>query len=644
MKKVYGLAMALFVAQTIFAQTLFTYGNQAVDKTEFLKAYNKNKTPEAEKEKALREYLDLYIKFKLKVKAAQELGLDTLPALKTDVANFRNQVQEGYMNDDKQVNTLVEEAFDRSQRDLHVLHFYVNIDEKMNKDDTTRARKAIEEVYDELRKGKTDYAEIIEEVSGEYFPTKGNDLGFITAFSLPYQYENVVYKLKAGEISRPYRSKTGYHVFKVSEERKSAGRWKIAQILLAFPPSGSGYLLEELTKKADSIYGLAKNGNFADVAKEYSQDKLTYLNGGEMPEFGTGKYELPFESAVFKLTKDGEISKPFQTEFGYHIVKRIGVTPTPNSKADVGYMYELKQKVLQDDRINAAKAQFIKDVFAKVGYKRNASVKEAELFRYADSMTATKTIAAAKKTPISNKVVFTTGKTQVKGSDWLSFVYDYKTSGLYQNEAPATLLAKYAEAATLEYYKKNLEQYNPDFKYQMQEFKEGNMLFEIMERKVWNQAAADSNGLKKLYAEQKNKYLWPASANVLVFNCANEKVAQTAAAQLAKGMSWRQIADASEGNIQADSARYEQVQIPVAEGTTIKAGLTTQPLVNITDGTASFVQVLNTYPAGQQRSFEEAKGLVINDHQMVLEDFWIGELKKKYPVKVNEAVFKAALQ
>ncbi len=645
MKKISLLLTVIALGQVLSAQTLFTYGSMPVTKEEFLRAYNKNKAPEADKEKALREYLDLYTRFKLKVKAAQGLRLDTLESLKADVANFRNQVQEGYMNDDREVTALVNEAFDRSQKDLHVLHFYVSIDEKMTKDDTTRARKAIEEVYEDLGKGETDYSEMLEEISGKHFPLKGNDLGFITVFTLPYKYENVVYGLKPGGISRPYRSNSGWHVFKVSEERKAAGKWKIAQVLLAAPPEGAGFKLEDLTRKADSLAGLLRKGaDFAETARQYSDDKLTYLNGGEMPEFGTGKFDMPFELEVFKLAKDGDISNPIQTLFGFHIVKRLGRTPVPADRSDAGYLYELKQKVLQSERIEEARARFVKEIFRKVGYKRTAAVKDAELFRYADSMTQEKRAADAKKFPVSNKPIFTTGKTTVKGSDWLHFVYDYKTSELYRNEPNAELLQKYSEAAVIEYYKKNLEQYNPDFKYQMQEFKEGNMLFEIMERKVWNLAANDAEGLKKLYNAQKSKYLWPESADVLIFNCSNLKQAEAAVAQLSKGWSWRQVTDSSNGTIQADSARYEQAQVPVAPETTIAAGKLSSPLVNNTDGTATFVKILKLYPAGQQRSFEEAKGLVINDHQAQLEEAWINELKKKNPVKVNETVFKEMLK
>ena len=646
MKKIYFVCTVMLCSAAVYSQTLFTFGTQSVSKDEFLKAYNKNKTPVTDKEKSLREYLDLYSKFKLKVKAAQELRYDTLPQLKYDMQSFRGQVEDSYMNDEQGMNDLVNEAFNRSQKDLHVLHFYRAIDSKMSKDDTIRAYKAMNEVYEDLTKGKDDYDELVGEISEKYMPIKGTDLGFVTAFTIPYEFENIVYNLKLGQSSKPYRSKNGIHVFRVIAERKSIGKWRVAQILLAFPPDEKDNYFTEARRKADSLYAKLNSGaNFSELAKLVSDDKLTYLTGGEMPEFGTGKFELPYEQEVLKLTKDGDISKPFFTKFGFHILKRLGNTPMPSDKNDASFIFDLKQKINQDSRVNAAKDRFTKNVLKQVGYKRNPAVTEVDIFRYADTISNNPDQEKIKKSPISNKVIYSFGKSTVKGSDWLNFVKDYKASGeLYQGESNAALLQKYINITALEHYKKNLEQYNPDFKYQMQEFKEGNMLFEIMERNVWSKAANDNEGLQKTYNQNKGKYLWSESADILLFNCKDEKAAAEAAEALKQGKDWKKIAEESNMNVQGDSGRYELNQIAIPEGNKIAPGAITSIAVNNTDGSASFLKILKLYPANQQRSFDEAKGLVINDYQNVVEEKWISELKKKYPVKIDEKVFMQMLK
>src|SRR5450432_1968681 len=104
MKKIVVMVLVCLMASQVFSQTLFTYGPYAVSKDEFLRAYNKSKTPVADKEKALKEYMDLYSRFKLKVKTAEEQRLDTLQQMKYDLQNFKSQVEEGYMNDEKGLN------------------------------------------------------------------------------------------------------------------------------------------------------------------------------------------------------------------------------------------------------------------------------------------------------------------------------------------------------------------------------------------------------------------------------------------------------------------------------------------------------------------------------------------------------------
>ena len=647
MKKFCFLFVLSLAAAQLFSQTLFTYGDDAVSKDEFLRAYNKNKTPVTDKEKALREYLDLYSKFKLKVKVAKEMQLDTLQQLQADMQNFRSQVEDAFMNNDKGLTDLVDEAFQRKQKDIHVLHFYIPITDKTTFADSLKAVAAINEVYTQLKNGNNNYDELAQDVSNRFLAVQKADIGYITALSVPYQYENIIYSLKPGEASKPYRSKSAWHVFKNLDERKSVGKWKIAQILLALPPNTTPEITAAIEKKADSIYNRLKAGDdFATLAKKYSQDKLTYQNGGELPMFSTGKFDNIYESNVFQLKNDSDISKPFLTKYGYHIVKRLQVIPTPtDEKADENFVYTLKQQVLQDSRVNAAKQKFLEDVLVKIGYKRNKAVKEDELFQYADSVTANKKTG---NYPVSNKTIFSFTKRNIKGADWLKFINDFRQNpalnGNGKNFSDKELFDKYINTAALDYYRNHLEEYNADFKYQMQEFREGNMLFEIMERNVWSKASSDSAGLLKYYSEHQSKYLWASSVSVLLFSCTNNKAAQDAIDALKNGKDWRQIANESDGRVQADSGRYEITQIQVPAGTNIKEGLISDPVMNATDNTASFVKVIKVFPADQQRSFEEARGLVINDYQNYLEDQWVAELKSKYPIKVNEAVFQSLLK
>jgi peptidyl-prolyl cis-trans isomerase SurA len=645
MKKILLLFSFAWYTSSGFSQALFTFGNTEVDKAEFVRAYSKNKAPVVDKEKAYREYLDLYVKFKLKVKAAKDLHLDTLPQLLFDAQSFRSQIEGSYLNNDKAVNDLLNEAFARSQKDLRVLHFFIPVESAALPEDTLKAFRSITTFRTALATGKTDYDNLI---TASPVKIKQSDLGFITVFTLPYEYENIIYGLKPGETSKPYRAKNGWHLFKLTDERKAVGKWKVAQILLSIPPDANAELKKEFEKKADSVYQLLLKGeDFGKMARWFSDDKVTYSNNGEMAEFGSGKFDPSFENEVFKLTRDKELSKPFLTAYGYHIVKRLSHSPVSNDKNDLTLQFDLKQSIQQDSRINLAKELFVKEILKQIDFKKTGAISERDLYRFADTVIANPGSETGNGSvfPITGKIICTYAKTKLTGKDWLDFVRNYKGSGeLYQGESNEALFVKFINTAVMDYYRKHLEDYNADFRYQMEEFKDGNVLFEIMEKNIWSKASADTNALHKYYNENKGKYLWAQSADIIIFNCANKKIADEARVALLKGKAYREIIAEPDNNVMADSGRFELSQLPVAIDANTPDGYISEPVVNPVDGNTSFMKLINRYSAGLQRSFDEAKGLVINDYQNLLEEKWINDLKKKYPVKINEAVFKSLLK
>lgn len=616
MKKIFLFLFLAFFTQAVTAQTLFTYGKNTVTKAEFLRAYNKNKTVVTDKNLALREYLDLYIKFKLKVQAAKDLRIDTLPAIKQDVENFRTQVQETYLNDESSLNALIDEAYERSQKDVHVAYAFYP---KEIYSDSISVLKAHKEAK-----------------------VSWTDIGFITSFTLPYEFENIVYNLKPGEESKPFRVKIGYYIFKNIQERKAVGKITAAQILIALPENPNENERSKAAAVADSVYKLLQAGSdFGEMAKKISNDQMSYQSGGMMPEFGVGKYRPDFENKVFALQKDGDITIPFHTAFGYHIVKRISKSEIPSDKNDV-YLYTLKQQVLQDSRISSAREKFLSNVLKKLNYKKNAAVKQQDLWRLADSFfVSNKNITTASAN--SNSILFWINNKSFKTTDWLSFIKNEKNHGSSSIDSYQALLDNFISTTALDIYKKRLPEFNPDFKYQLQEFKDGNMLFEVMERNVWSKASNDTKGLQEYYHKYKTNYTWNESADAVFISSSNQKLADDVIEQIKKGKSWKMIAEENPGNIQTDSGRYELSQIPAKPNTKFVEGMVTEPSVNENDGTATFVIILKLYPANLPRNFEEARGLVINDYQNYLEEKWIEQLKKKYPVTVNQKIFQSLL-
>jgi peptidyl-prolyl cis-trans isomerase SurA len=639
MKQFFFTASALLLASVTNAQTVFTAGKTTITKEEFLRAFGKNNTSNDRSEKAFRDYLELYTRFKLKVQAAYDAKLDTLSTQKAELENFRNQVAESYLNDENSTQELLEEAFVRSQTDIRISHIYIAAG---NETDSTTARKKAEEAYEKLMAG-ADFGAVAEAYSGdtEAKANKG-DLGFITVFSLPYTLESLAYNTPLGKVSKPYRSKIGYHIFKRTEERPAAGKMKAAQILLAFPPDADAAQKQQLKKLADSLHKALKSGaSFEKLAATYSNDNTSYQNGGALTEFGVGVYSADFEKAAYALKNDGDLTEPLATAFGYHIIKRLGRAAINADRSNAEAMQSLKQRVQADNRMLVARQAMIKKIITTIGYKKGVYAQN-NLLVYADSAINNKKLPQL--TAFNNKtILFSFPKQKVTALDFSNYLKAISGSEeLMQGKKILQLLDQYVGTVAVEYYKNNMEQYNPAFTYQVNEFKEGNLLFEIMQRQVWDKAPADSNGLEKYYNENKSKYWWEPSADVILFTCADTAVAaKTREAFLKNKNAWKTFGENPDGTVQADSSRYELEQLPINDKNLLKAGYLSQPVKSSSDNITTFLYIVRTYTEKMPRKYEDAKGFVINDYQQFLEEKWVQQLKTKYSVKVNDAVLQS---
>jgi peptidyl-prolyl cis-trans isomerase SurA len=627
----------LFLSSTLSAQTLFTCDGRSVSKEDFLKAYNKNNTNEKPTERSYRDYLELYIRYKLKVRAALDMQLDTLPNQRSELMNFRQQVADSYMKDDASLDKLVNEAFSRSQKDIHLAHIFIALPANSTPADTAKAYEKILTAYNALKKGKK-FADVAARFSEDpSAKTNGGDLGYITLFTLPYELETLAYSTPERQISRPYHSKGGYHIFKNLGERPALGKMRAAQILIAFPPNATPAAKEDSRRRADSIYDLLqKGGDFAQLAKTYSGDNLSYQSGGELPEFGVGRYDSAFETTAFALDKDGAISRPFATSFGYHIVKRLARTPVPKS-FDQETAAQLKQQVASDGRAEVSRQVLLHRIYQQTGMRRS-DFSEPELWAFTDSAMRNMGLNSYHSLSTSS-VLFSFPQQEYRVQQWLDYFRTVKGSGRGRNLSDKALFEQFIGRTAMDYYRSHLEEYNKDFAFQLTEFKEGNLLFEVMQRKVWDKASTDSAGLHKYYDAHQNKYWWESSADALLFTCTNERTAQTLRTHIAANPNdWRKYTDSIGTTIQADSGRYEISQIPALEKASPSPNTLTPDVVNKGDNTISFAYILNVYQGRSPRNFRDARGFVINDYQTWLEDEWIAGLKKKYPVSVDEKV------
>ncbi|HZF63550.1 MAG TPA: peptidylprolyl isomerase [Chitinophagaceae bacterium] len=636
-KLLFGAALFIFCKAP--AQTLLSIGNDSVTVQEFVEAFKKNNTAE-NGPAALQDYLDLYIASKLKIKEALNRGYDTLPQFKLEMANLRNQILPAYERDEQTVQNLLNEAFNRSQKDIRVAHIYISNSNANSILDTAAASRKAQEAYRQVKQN-ISFADVARKYSDD--PTakqNGGDLGYITVFSLPYELENLAYNTPVGSISSLHRSNVGFHIFKVIAARPASGRVKAAQILIAFPPESTAAQKKQLKYKADSLYGrLTKGGDFGKLAQEFSNDYISAQANGTIPEFGVGEYDSQFESVVFSL-RNGAISKPFETAHGYHIVKRLGSVPINKDRKNAAAMQALKEKLESSDRIGLSTEVLTRKI--KDAELKHLPFEQKELWAFSDS------VIDGKKPKNITSISYSTpllkiGREVITSSDWISYAQNFRYKPDGSGLKPyAALWEEFVDASVLEHYKENLEHYNPDFKKQVQEFKEGNLFFEIMQKEVWGPAQSDTVAIKTFYEQHKNNYKWGASADAVIFYITDPKLVTGLSQELKKSpASWKQFAENLNDKVTTDSGRFELSQIPNGEKAPLKAGTITTPLVNAGDNTASFALIQKLYTQPERRRYEDAKALVINDYQAELEKRWVMELKRKYPVTLNKAAWAA---
>ncbi|MGZ5133837.1 MAG: peptidylprolyl isomerase, partial [Flavitalea sp.] len=507
------------------AQTLFTYGSKTVSKDEFLRAYGKNSTGEKPTEISYREYFDLFSKFKIKVQAALDMKLDTLDNLKAELQNFRSQVMQNYLNDEESIHQLVDEAYARSQKDIQLSHIFIQI---RNDDSAAKikiAESKINKAYELLKHSSFEQVALEFSEDPSVKVNKG-DIGYITVFVLPYHLETAAYNLSPGQYSRPLRSATGLHIFKKTNERKAVGRIRTAQILLAFPPDITNAQQGVIKKTADSLRKALMDGaDFKALALQYSNDNISYQNGGELPEFGVGRYDRVFENAAFSLQKDGDITTPIRSDFGYHIIKRLSHTPAKHDEANQQWRENLRQQIMQADRMEVSRKKLLSGIQQKTNYKK-LPYNEKSLWRLTDSVIANKSTPKLADLNL-NTALFSFTKEVIRVKDWQNYLESVRNiPSLVTGKSNAEIFEQFIETSALDYYRNHLEEFNQDFVFQVNEFKEGNLLFEVMQRKIWEAASQDSAALKNYYQKNKNKYWWENSASAIIFTCSDEQVAE----------------------------------------------------------------------------------------------------------------------
>jgi peptidyl-prolyl cis-trans isomerase SurA len=496
---------------------VMTVGGKPVVASEFLQVYRKNllANDSTNAEKSLRDYVELYVNFKLKVIAAEQLGLDTTEAFREELATYRKQLAQPYLTEKNVSEALVKEAYERMKEEVNASHILIACAPEAEPQDTLAAYREAMQLRERAMAGE-DFGQLAKQYSKDPSAAynEGN-LKYFTALQMVYPFENAAFQTAKGKISMPVRTQYGYHIIKVLDRRESLGKRRVAHILTYVKPRATPEETVASKQKIDEIFARLKKGeSFEKLCREFSEDESTRSNNGELRVFGTGEFDEAFEESAYALQEIGEISSPFQTRYGWHIIKLL----EKRSIEPFGEMANfIREKIMKDSRSDLGKAALVKRLKKENSFGENPVVVQ-EAVAQGDTSLFRRTWSYNQQTALANKTILTIGRKAVQAGDFLAFVKSQQTQPEainWQGSAPVlmrNLYHQFADKQIVAYEEDQLEAKYPEFRALLKEYRDGILLFQMMESNVWQKSVQDTTGLATFFAQHRAKYTMPERA------------------------------------------------------------------------------------------------------------------------------------
>ncbi|MEJ6798381.1 MAG: peptidylprolyl isomerase [Crocinitomicaceae bacterium] len=648
MKNIFLFILALGLTFNLFGQTdaiIMEIDGKPVTKSEFLQIYLKNNNDPKYDKETMDEYMELFRKFKLKVAEAEALGYDTVPRLKKELEGYRKQLATPYLTDSSMNQIMVKESYDRVSEEIRASHILLRLNPDVIPKDTLLAYNRLIKMRKEIMDGK-DFEMVAKGKNGSEDPSvkdNGGDLGYFTAFQMVTPFEDAAYTTPIGEVSMPIRTKFGYHIIQVVDKRPARGTITAAHIMVT---KGDNSGAEEegssasAKKKIDEIYMRLKNGeDFEGLAKQFSDDPSTNSKGGVLPTFGSGtttRMVTNFEDAAFSIQEDGGICEPIQTQYGWHIIKRLNLVPLASFDK---MKKELENRVSRDDRAKRTQDSFVKKLKQDYSYKAK-SVRRVNYFK--NVIDSTYFAGEFKADQVKkNKLLYKIDGQKIRQSEFAGFLA--KTYRTQPQQSVETLVdnqyKEFEKSQILGYEESKLEMKYPAFKSLMQEYHDGILLYEVMSDKVWNEGMKDTTGLKTFFENNREDYMWGARYDAMVYECLNMDVAKQVSDMTKNDtITSKHVIDKinaeSQLNLSVKTNKFEVDKTPFLTNANLKKGI--NPVYSFEEK-YYVVKVENILPAGM-KELNETRGAVTSDYQNYLEKEWLMEIEKKHPVIIYTEV------
>ena len=618
---------------------LLTINSNPVYSSDFTKVFNKNLDLVVEEsQKNVAGYLDLFIDYKLKITEAYAQELDKNQQYIKEFKKYEDQLAKKYIYDKRVVSKLVEEAYDRSLEEINAEHILVlsNLNDSPN--DTLKAYNKIKEAHVKALKGE-NFTSLVIEYSEEPGAKKSKGkLGYFTAFQMVYPFENTAYNTKVGEISQITRTSFGYHIIKINDRRKKKPKINVSHIMIF---SNKDKKAEDPEERINELYAMIMQGEpFEKIAKQFSEDKNTGVKGGQLKTFGPGDLKAPkFENAAYSIKNEGEIIAPVQSAFGWHIIRlneKFSIPSFEEQKDDI------EKKVKGGARALVVTQAINNKIIKKYGFKEGESYISYFNNFVNDSILSRKWTYSS--IPLTeNQILFIIGDHDVTYTDFAEYLRDnQKTIKKYINKESLLIdmYVKFKNETLKNYFKERLEVENTEYATIINDYRNGLLVYDVMNKNIWQIAKTDSTGLKNYYEKTKSNYNWKKRLDVDIYSSSDEITTKQVQTLLLRGEESvtikKQINSDGKINVITVSDVFEIDQSELPEDIIPEKGVSD---IKLNDG---FYVVVNIKEVIEPtlKEFDEVRGTVISNFQTEIEKKWMQSLRDKYEVKINNKSLK----
>jgi peptidyl-prolyl cis-trans isomerase SurA len=644
-------------SSSVFGQ-LLTVGSQKVSREEFVSLYKKNIPNPDFGERSLNAYLNLLVAYKLKIQQANDLNIEQLPHIQGELRSHANQLALPYLTDRDLLEKMLQEAYDYSLQDAHARQIMVRVSPFAKPQDSLAAYRTALRIRDRLVKGEDFDKVAAEESEKSEIVTVGNrrekqigasDLNYFNAFAMPYSIERFAFNSKIGEFSMPLRTDIGFHIVQVLDRQPTLGRVNASRIFLNVDNAEEDELVK---RKADSLYFLITGGvrTFEDIARQFSDDKISGIKGGRMAEFNVTRADPKFIAQLYKMPVE-VVSRPFRGTDGYHIV-------IIHSVGNVASYEELRSELLirlqRDPRAELVRQSFVNSL------RKEYPITEfrGALKNFASLLDSTEISGFWMYEPdeYSDSILVKVGTITATYADFGKVVENNQMSYNFDNERFMTFIERsynrHIEDLLILNEAEVVGEKYAEFNHEFNDYRNAVLAFEITDQQVWRRSTQDTTGLYEYYESQKHCFMWPARIQALIFKydvryINTENVRKFLESSYRRRLSADQIIDQANKNF---DPRYISVTVNVYEpGQNKIADRVDWTRLGLTRDIATggfekgFVYIYNYYPA-TCKSLEEIRGTIVGQYQEHLEQQWIEDLRKKYSIHVNETEFRSLIK